>query len=187
MLKQQQPQAEKSSGRFSNFAKPAKLLIAAVAIFIVVVVVALVLGGGDSNSKQVVDLMAQSQEIVRVSQLQDTKFSDQNTKGLSATTQAAMNSQKFQLTDYLTKAEVKYDVQALAVRTNSDTDKQLETAAQNNNLDSAYISYLKTSLTTYLNSLNSTHQATESPTLKSTLKSAYDSVQTLLNSPQFKS
>ena len=187
MLKQQQPQTGKSSGRFSSLAKPAKLLFAAVAILVVVVVAALVLGSGSDSSKQVVDLMAQSQEIVRVSEAQDTKFSDANTKGLSATTQAVMNSQKFQLSDYLTKAGAKYDPQQLAAKMNSDTDTQLQTAAQNNNLDSAYNSYLKTSLTVYVNSLNTTFQITKSPTLKSTLQSAYESVQTLLNSPQFKS
>jgi len=186
MLKQK-PRAEKGPGRLSNLGKPAKLLIAAVVVLILTIVVALIFGGGNDSSKQVLDLMAQNQEIVRVSQLQDQKFSDTNTKGLSATTQATMNSQKFQLGDYLTKAKAKYSEQQLAARMNNNTDTQLQTAAQNNNLDSAYISYLKTSLTSYLNSLNETFKATGSQTLKGTLQSAYNSVQTLLKSPQFSS
>ncbi|HLG91147.1 MAG TPA: hypothetical protein VI336_03270 [Candidatus Saccharimonadales bacterium] len=187
MLSQQQPQTQTSSaGRFSNLGKPAKILAATVGVLIIVIAGALILGGGDSSSKQVLDLMAQSQEIARVSQQQDLKFTDTNTKGLSATTQAAMNSQKFELGSYLGKAGVKYGQKELAVKLNQKTDTDLQTAAQNNNLDGAYVSYLKTSLTTYLNSLNSTYQAANSQTLKTNLKAAYDSVQVLLKSPQFK-
>ncbi|MEX1059197.1 MAG: hypothetical protein WEC17_02085 [Candidatus Saccharimonadales bacterium] len=188
MLNQQQPQAPSSPGaRFAKFGKPAKLLIAALVVLIIVIVAALIFGGGANDSKQVLDLMAQNQEITRVSQLQDQKLSDENTKGLSATTQATMNSQKAELGSYLSKAKAKYSPQQLAAKQSSDTDTQLQAAAQNNNLDQAYASYLKTSLTNYLNSLSGAFKATKSQTLKSTLQSAYDSVQTLLKSPQFRS
>lgn len=187
MLNQQQPEAQKGPvGKFSSLGKPAKILATAVVALILVVVAAMVFSSGESNSQQVINLIAQNQEIIRVSQLQDQKFSDGNTKGLSATTQAAMNSQKFQLSDYLTKANVKYSPQQLAAKMNPNIDTKLQTAAQNNNLDDAYISYLKTSLTDYMNSLSETFKATKSQTLKSALQSASNSVQTLLNSPQFK-
>jgi hypothetical protein len=130
--------------------------------------------------------MAQNQEIVRVSQLQEQKFKDQDTKDLSATTQAVMSSQKFQFANYLSKAGVKYSPQQLLAKMNASTDTDLQTAAQNNNLDQAYIAYLKNSLTTYLDSLNSTSRTSKSQSLKDTLRSAQNSVQTLLNSPKFK-
>ncbi|HEY5550222.1 MAG TPA: hypothetical protein VIK37_03450 [Candidatus Saccharimonadales bacterium] len=188
MLNQQQPPAPTSpTARFAKFGKPAKLLILALIALIIVIVVALIFSGGDKNSNQVLNLMTQNQEIVRVSQLQDQKFTDANTKGLSATTQSVMSSQKVELADYLAKAKVKYGEQQLATGLNKNTDTELEAAAKNNNLDQAYISYLKTSMVEYLNSLNETFQATKSKTLKSTLQSAYDSIQTLLKSPQFKS
>lgn len=186
MLKQE-PKPKKSFGLPSGLGAPAKLLIGAVVVLIIAIAAAMIFSGGESSSRQVLDLMAQNQEITRVSQLQDQKFSDENTKGLSATTQATMISQKFQLSDYLSKAEVKYDEQEFAVRMNPETDSAMQTAAQNNNLDEAYTAYLKTSLTAYSNSLNETLGATNSQTLKSTLQSAHSSVQTLLNSPQFKS
>lgn len=186
MLKQQ-PQQKKSFGLPSGLGKPAKFLIGAVGALIIAIVAALIFGGGDGNSKQVLDLMAQNQEIVRVSQAQDQKFSDENTKGLSATAQAVMSSQKFQLGDYLTKANIKYGEQQLATKMDTNTGKELQTAAQNNKLDEAFVSYLKTSLTAYMNSLNETSKATSSQALKSTLQSASESVQTLLKSPQFNS
>ncbi|MBI2285317.1 hypothetical protein HYU82_00640 [Candidatus Saccharibacteria bacterium] len=186
MLKQK-PQQKKKFGLPTGLGKPAKLLIATVVALVIAITAALIFSGGDNSSKQVFDLMAQNQEIVRVSQLQDQKFTDEDTKGLSATTQAVMGSQKFQLGDYLSKVNIKYSEQQLATGMNSGTDTELQTAAQNNNLDDAYATYLKTSLMAYLNSLNSTYQATQSQTLKTTLKAAYESVQTLLNSPQFQS
>ena len=188
MLNEQQPQAGKSAGgRFSSLGKPAKLLVLAIIVLTIVAVVAVIFGGSDSNSKQVLDLMTQNQEIIRFSKAQDSKFNDGNTKGLSATTQVVMNSQKFQLSDYLAKAKVKYDPKQLTASTSKQTDEQLQTAAQNNNLDAAYIDYLKSSLTAYLNSVNSAYRSTGSETLKGSLKSASESLQILLNSPQFKS
>ena len=188
MLNQQQPQAQAGQGgRFSNLGKPAKLLAAAFVGLVIAIVVAMIFGGGDSGSKQVLDLMAQNQEIVRVSQAQDSKFSDGNTKGLSATSQIILASQKAELSGYLAKAKVKYTESQLKAKMNQQTDEELQAAAQNNNLDATYTSYLKTSLTTYLNSLNSVYQSTDSQLLKDALKPASESIQTLLNSPQFKS
>jgi hypothetical protein len=185
MLKQQSQ--NQSSGKLSNLGKPAKILVAAVLALAIAIGAALLLGGSDSNSQQVLDLMAQNQEIVRVSEAQEQKFKDANTKDFSATTQAVLASQKFQMGDYLNKSGVKYNEKQLAVKKNSSTDTQLQTAAQNNNLESAYLTYLKTSLTAYSNSLSQAFQAADSQTLKGTLQSAYSSLQTLLNSPQLKS
>lgn len=186
MLKQE-PQQKKRFGLPGGLGNPAKLLIAAVGALIIALIAAMVLGGGENNSEQVLGLMAQNQEIVRVSQLQDQKFRDETTRGLSATTQSAMNSQKLQLGNYLSSAGVEYGAQQLAANLDTSTDTELQTAAQNNNLDGAYVSYLKNSLTAYLNSLTAAYQTTQSQSLKSTLESAFNSVQTLLKSPQFKS
>ena len=131
--------------------------------------------------------MAQNQEILRVSQLQDQKFSDGNIKGLSATTQAAMKSQNIEFGKYLSLAKVKYNPLELSTRLDKNTDTQLQLAAQNNRLDAQYVTYLKTALMAYKNSLNSVYQTAESQTLKTTLQLALESVQALLNSPQFKS
>jgi hypothetical protein len=105
---------------------------------------------------------------------------------LSATTQATLDSQQNELGSYLSKTNVKYGQKELAVKTNPATDTQLETAAQNNSLDDAYAQYLKSSLSAYSISLSATYKSTDSASLKSALQAAYDSVQTLLNSPQFR-
>jgi len=60
----------------------------------------------------------------------------------------------------------------------------MQTATQNNQLESAYAAYLKTSLENYRNSLAGVFKKTESKTLKNLIDDAYTSVQTLLKSPQ---
>jgi hypothetical protein len=186
----QQPPAQTPpgpAGKISGFGKPAKILAGLGLVFVVVIVAALIFSsGGSGSSQQVLDLMAQNQEIARVSKAQDQKFTDGNTKGLSATTQATLASQQNELGSYLSKTNVKYGQKELAVKTNPATDTQLETAAQNNSLDDAYAQYLKSSLSAYSISLSATYKSTDSASLKSALQAAYDSVQTLLNSPQFR-
>ncbi|HEX5395043.1 MAG TPA: hypothetical protein VFW52_01700 [Candidatus Saccharimonadales bacterium] len=189
MLDQQQPAHNPPgpAGKFTGFGKPFKILAALAVVFVVVIVAALIFsGGGSGSSQQVLDLMAQNQEIIRVSQAQDQKFTDGDTKGLAATTRSVLSSQKIDLGNYLAKSHVKYGEKELAVKTNPKTDSDLETAAQNNNLDDAYAIYLRSSLTAYSSSLSSTFKSTDSASLKQTLKSAFDSVQTILDSPQFR-
>ena len=190
MMDQQQPPPASpgAAGKFNGFGKLAKIAAVLLLVFVVVIIAALVFsGGGDNSSKQVLDLMAQNQEVARVSFAQDQKFTDGDTKGLSATTQAAMNSQRLELAAYLAKTKYKYSEKELAAKANLATDAQLATAAQNNGLDDAYALYLRTSLKTYSNSLSATFKSADSSTLKATLQSAYDSVQTLLASPQLRS
>jgi hypothetical protein len=187
MNQQQPPPSSGPAGKISSFGKPAKILVGLGALFAIVIVAALIFSSGSSgSSQQVLDLMAQNQEIVRVSAAQDQKFSDGNTKGLSATTQAALTSQQKELASYLSKTKVKYGQKELAAKTNPATDTQLETAAQNNSLDDAYAQYLKSSLSAYSVSLSKTYKSTDSTVLKTALQAAYDSVKTLLDSPQFR-
>jgi hypothetical protein len=190
MLNQQQPAQTPAgpAGKFGGFGKPAKILVGLALVFVVVIIAALVFSsGGSGSSQQVLDLMCQNQEIVRVSAAQDQKFTDGDTKGLSATTQASLSSQNLELANYLAKANFKYDQKALAAKTNPATDTQLQTAAQNNNLDDAYALFLRNSLRAYQDSLSSTFKTATSKSLKDTLQAAYDSVRTILESPQLRS
>src|SRR5574337_1080942 len=166
-----QPAGQGPAGKLANLGLPAKIIAALIVIFIIVIVVAMVFSSGGGPTKQVVDLMAQSQEISRVSQLEDQNFQDPNTKGLSATTQAAMASQQAQFSAFLASNRVKYGPKDLALRTNKNTDAQLQAAAQNNNLDSAYAQYLKDALITYQNSLSSAYKDSKSKSLKVSLQS----------------
>lgn len=169
--------------RFAGLGKPAKILIGSLAVLIIVTAAALLLGRGNTSSQQIVDLMAQNQEIIRVSQLQDEQFKDPNTKALATTTVINLQSQQQQLSNYIGDVSENQ----LVAKTDAATDSKLETAARNNTLDNTYIAYLKAALTAYQNSLTEIYQSTKSQTLVEILQSAFNSVDTLLKSPHFKS
>ncbi len=183
MLKQEPKQ---KPSRLSSLGKPAKLLLGVGVAFVIVIIVAVVLSGGSGGSKQVVGLMAQSQEILRVTKAQEQQFKDVNTMALAATTEATLTSQQNDFSTYLMGAGIKYGPKELALSTNTSTDAELQTAAQNNNLDRAYATYLKNALTVYQNSMNTVFKDTGSASLKTSLESAYASVATLLQSPEFR-
>ncbi len=186
MLKEP-PKPKRSFGLPANTGKPVKLLIAAVIILVLVFVFASFFRPKDNTSKLVLDLMAQTQEINRVSQVEDKLFDDVNTQNLAATTEAALQSQQVQLGTYLAKIKVKYKPKEIATHLNKNTDAQLLVADQNNILDSTYALYLKNALATYQSSIQALYKTTKSKTLKGILYSAYTSNLTLLKSPQFNS
>jgi hypothetical protein len=106
-----------------------------------------------------------------------------DTKGLAVTTEAALSSDQAQLASYLGKNGVKVSSKSLAIYTDKTVDAQMQTAAQNNSLDSAYAAYLKKALMDYENRL-STVYPTVSVTAKNILHTAFVSTQTLLAAPQ---
>lgn len=184
MLKDR-PKPKRSLGLPSGIA--GKILVIGVAIVVIILAASLIFGGKKSNTTQVLDLMAQQQEMIRVSKLEDRQFTDANVLNLSATTQETLQSQQAQLKLYLSKIKAKYKLKQLAARTNQSTDAQLQTAYQNNNLEKAYVLYLKNALATYQSSIQELYKTTPSKTLKLSLNEAYSSVAVLLKSPQFSS
>ncbi len=205
MLKDQS-KPKKFFGLGGGMGAPAKILLGATGVLIIILAAAVFLGGGKTNSQQLLDLMAQSQEILRVTELEKQQLKDQNVLNLAATTEAVLASQQSDFSAYLTAQKIKYKPSVLATHTNEATDAQLQAAAQNNNLDDAYVIFLNNTLKTYQASLNTVFGATKGKdrelciqvsisvdktecgqTYAGALQSAYQSVNTLLNSSQFKS
>ncbi|HZP55280.1 MAG TPA: hypothetical protein VFB03_00720 [Candidatus Saccharimonadales bacterium] len=162
-----------------------KILVLGVALVVAVLLFVLFFGNKNTGSKQVIDLMAQSQEILRINQLENLQFQNSDTKNLSATTSVTLESQQADLAAYLKKVKVKVSSKELVLRFNKNTDTQLQTAAQNNNLDTAYLLYLKNALTSYQSSMKTVYDSTKSKTLRAALQSAFTSDATILKSSEF--
>jgi hypothetical protein len=167
--------------------RPVQYGLAAVLVLIVLIISwALLFGGKSGSTQEIISLMARAQEISRVSTLAGQQTQDSNTKALAATVNSALGSQETQLKNYLSIAGQKIDSKLLAADQNSAIDTQLQSAVQNNNLESTYINYLSDNLTAYKSSITSEFTKTSSSQLKAILSDAYDSVQTILSSPSFK-
>lgn len=160
-----------------------------VLLLLLVLVYGIVSGGkGKTNSTGLADILGRSQEISRISQAQQANLKDPSVAALAATTQVAAASQQAQVGKFLANHNVKVDKNKLAAYAANDKsiDSQLSTAAQNNTLDSAYLGYLKTSLSAYSQALQATYNTTKSTDGKAILRSSFDSTQTLLSTPALK-
>jgi len=168
-----------------NMPKPVKIILGVVVgLFLLIIISSLLSGRKSGGTQPIINAMARSQEILRVTQLtqQQLPLRDPSTQALAATVFSSLSSDQQQLSSYLALNHTKVSKTLLAADINKTTDSGLQSASQNNNLDSAYVSYLKTNLATYQTDLQTAYKAA-GPKGKAILKSAFDSTKTLLTSP----
>lgn len=158
------------------------------AIIILIVVFALLAGRNSGGTQPIINVLARAQETVRVTNLtqQQLHLQDPQTQALAATVFSSLSSDRQQLIKYLATNHTKVSSSLLAADIDKSTDSSLQSASQNNNLDAAYIVYLKDSLAKYENDLQIAYKSA-GPNGKKILSDAFDSTKALLNSPPLKS
>lgn len=165
--------------------KPVIFILGGSLVILVILVLAAAIFGGRSGSPQpLVDLMARSQEIVRVSEIAGPEVLDSGTKALAATTKSSLASEQAELSAYLSASGSPIEAANLTAYLDEAVDADFAAAAKNSELDEAYVNYLKENLTSYSNALQSAYQ-TAPAGAKPALEGAYESVQTILSAPQF--
>lgn len=181
-----QPKPKRSFSLPTGGSKMAFMIMGAVlALFILIIILASVLRPKAGGAQQLVNISAQAQEVVRVSKVVEPLAKNPDIQGLLATTEIALGSDQSQLAAYLKKAGVKTNAKT-STFTDKKTDAQMQTAAQNNSLDSAYAAYLKKSLGSYQASLKAAFPSV-SKNAKIILNAAYTSTATILSAPQLAS
>lgn len=188
MLKDSQTSKKRLPLPALNLPKPAKFILVAVAgLFILIVVIALLSGRGNGSFKNFDGVLARCQETLRVTAaVQQLNLQDPQTQALAATVSDTLTSDKTQMTKYLANNHFSVSASQLGADLNKSTDTTLQTAAENNGLDAAYVSYLKDALSHYQTDLQTAYQ-TAGPNGRVLLNHAFDSVKTLLSSPPLKS
>lgn len=188
MLKDNQASKKRLPLPSLNLPKPAKIiLIAIVGLFVLIIIISLLSGRGNISFKDIPGVMARAQETLRVTAVaQQLNFQDPQTATLAATVTDSLSSDKTQLAKYLSNNHVSVSGSQLAADKNSATDLSLQSAAQNNSLDSTYVSYLKDDLAHYETDLQNAYKIA-GPNGKALLNNAFDTAKTLLNSPPLKS
>jgi hypothetical protein len=136
------------------------------------------------DKKQVVDITARAQEIIRVSDEVIKNAHDVNTANLASTTSSTLSSDETQLTALLKKNKIKVASKELSIYTNKNTDTEIQSAIQNNRLSEYYYSYLKKNLTAYQAAIKTSFETTSSVSLKNVLSSSYASTKIILTSQQ---
>jgi hypothetical protein len=186
MLKDQ-PKPKRSF--MPNLSKPLKIGLAVAGGIILLIIISSLLSGRNNGASQpIIGALARGQEILRVTALLQQpplQLRDPQTQALSATVSSSLSSDQQQLVSYLAKNHTKVNTVQLAADVNKSTDASLQSASQNNNLDSAYITYLKSNLGTYQTDIQSAYKSAGSNG-KALLQKSFDSVNTILSSPQLK-
>jgi hypothetical protein len=172
-----------------NLPKPAKIGLAVIGAVFLLIIISSVLSNRNKGSTQpFVGALAQANEMLRVTTLvqQQLPLQDPQTQTLAATLSSALNSDKHQITSYLVKNRVKVSTAQLTADTDKSTDASLQTASQNNNLDSAYVNYLKGALAKYETDLQTAYKGA-GPNGQKLLSGSFESARTLLNTAPIKS
>ncbi|MEX1995439.1 MAG: hypothetical protein WD887_01555 [Candidatus Saccharimonadales bacterium] len=165
--------------------KPLLFVLGGSLIILIILVLAAAIFGGRSGSPQpLVDVMARSQEIIRVTDIAVPEVTDNGTKTLAATVKSSLASEQAELNTYLSGTSSPVEPQSLTAYLDEAIDAEFATAAKNNELDIAYIRYLKENLSAYSGALQSAYQ-TAAASAKPILEEAYESIQIILSAPQF--
>jgi len=181
-------QAKKSS-LMPSLPRPAKIGVAIVVGLIIIIVSFSLLGGRKSGGIQpFITALARANETLRVTSLvqQQLQLQDLQTQALAATVSSTLTSDKQQFTSYLTKNKAKITPAQLALDIDKTSDTSLQAASQNNNLDEAYVRYLKDALAKYQQDLQVAYKSA-GPNGKKLLQESFESTVALLSSPPLKS
>lgn len=168
-----------------NIPKPIKIILGIfVGLFLIIVILSFFSGRKSGANQPIINVLSREQEIVRVSTYaqQQLHFQDQATQALAATVSSALSSEKSQLSAYLAKNGTKVNVKLLAGDLDKTSDTALQTAAQNNGLDAAYVAYLKDNLAKYESELQTAFKVAGANG-KTLLSEAFNSTKTLLAIP----
>lgn len=177
--------APKQKAGFSAPKLPKLVLIILGALLIIVlliVAISVISSSGKSSAEPFVDAMSRSAEIIRVNTLAKADISDTDTLALLSTSTASLTSEQQSIGAYVAKSGKAIDPKLLTKYQNPETDKGLQTATQNSNLENVYLDYLKGSLNGYLNSLKTAYPTANNEG-KVVLAGAITSTETLLASP----
>lgn len=177
------PKPKRGPFKLPNMPKPILLLAGAVIALLLVIIIATVATRGNGNTQAYTQLMSRSQEIIRVSDLVKAQTKNTDTLSLISTAEAALSSEQSSLSSYLATHGTKVNPKDLTLYLDKTSDDKVQTATQNNNLDSTYAKYLKDQLNSYLSQLQSAHKIA-GKNAKIILDNAISSTQTILDSPQ---
>jgi hypothetical protein len=168
-----------------NLSKPVLIVISAVILMVVLIILGTVLGSHNKKTPGLTEVVGLSQEISRVS-AEQTGLKDASVIALATTSKNTLASDQAQFKSYAAKHKIKLDKKKLDAYQNKSVDSQLSSAAQNDNLDSAYITYMRLALQQYSSSLTSAFNSTSDNSLKAILKDSYTSTQVQLTSAPLK-
>lgn len=166
-------QPQKKSLPPKNLGKKQLALIAGggfVILLFIIVALSALFGGGPSNKEQLLGVVAQQNELIRVSDIALKEAKGAQARNLAMTTKLSLRSDQSSLTAALKAQKVKIGGKELGAAKNAKSDTLLTTAAQNNRFDEEYLSFIQEELVKYQKSIAEAYKTTTSKSLKETMR-----------------
>lgn len=178
---------KKSGGKVSNIANNAfimKLLViigGTVVLIIGVTVLVNVIFGNKTNYNDLIGITQTENELIRVSAM-GAGSNSASVRNAAVNTRLTLISQQGQWLTYLAKFNHKVPAKQLALKKNTNTDKQLSAASAGSTFTVTYIGIMRKSLTDYAGELKTayTNAAPASKVRRSMLNEDYKQVVLLL-------
>ncbi|CAN5416444.1 hypothetical protein BH10PAT3_BH10PAT3_0340 [soil metagenome] len=174
----------KSSLRPSSNSLRSRLLVAvgggAVLVFIIILATSIIGGGGKNNAQLLTGLVAEQQEIIRVSDIGIKSSADPDIQSFAETTKLSITTQQNKLITYLSSKNVALTPLMIAADADKTTDAAMDTAIKSNQFDAVFKDTLQKSLATYAVNLKKNYADASNPTSKTLLADSYNTIAVLL-------
>lgn len=157
------------------------IVIAAIAtgiLLIVIVIAGLLSNAGKADTQSLITAARQQQELIRISKIGVEKSKTQAAKNIAVTTQLALESEQDDMQAAI-KAAGLNPKKVLTGSADTETDKALTAAEQNNRFDEEFLSIITDSLKDYQTSVKAAYYGATSKKLKTALTTQFKSANTL--------
>ena len=173
---------KKSGGLPGGGSQRTLILISIFGGILVVVLFAVfsIFGGQPDNKAQLLKVAQQQQELIRVSKIGVKESRSTQSRNLATTTQLSLTSDQAPLLQALRQQKVNISNRQLGESKNSETDKMLESAKNNNRFDEEFMSFIQEELVEYQKNLENVYKATVNKSLKEALKVQYENASILI-------
>lgn len=145
-------------------------------VVLVFLVIALFSFFTTKKTGDVKDISARQTEILRVVELGLDGTTNKDTKNKLSTIKTVVSSDKISLSSYMKKNKIKISPVEQNAKKDKDSDKNLETAKQNNRFDDELNTILDKLISGYTRSLKTAFEENETKSGKSVLSTAYKNV-----------
>lgn len=169
------PQPSKNKSGFSGLKKLPIMIGASLGVLLILIMaVALLSGGKNTNSTGLFGLVAEQQEIIRVSDLALKSSKDPSTLALATTVKTSLVSDQNKTLELISSSGSELPKGQISSKLNKKTDDTITSAVQSNTLSQVYNDYLTASLGTYQKNLKIVYDS-GGPKTKAFAQSAFNS------------
>lgn len=151
------------------------------AMILLWIVSTIVSSGGKQATTNLKRVVAEEQEIIRVTTLAETDAIGSDAKGYALTVNFVMTSNQKSISDQLLTQKIKLTKEEQAMKMNPKTDEILKSSKTNNQYDSTFINTVDELLKKHQKTVKNAFDTTDSLKTKEVLKKIHEDCETLLS------